>query len=193
MLWSRRRGARRQEIRKNRPDSSSRRWAELRANGTPLSIYVAAGFFVATNCVMMLCGNGVSFRPGEYTPTDVVARVAFRFTDNDELAKLRQMRREMEPRVYTANGDPYRRIEDLLTNLPQQVAKLNYDELNIKPGLKDVLDAGSYTLLQEYAGSPSAQQKYLAAVKHYVNELRRIDPIVLPADQRHEEWVRDNN
>src|SRR2546421_834140 len=191
MLWSRRRGARRQEIRRNRPDSSSRRWAELRANGTLLSMYVAAGFCVATICVMMLRENVVSYRPGEYAPTDIVARVAFRFTDNDELAKLRQMRREMEPRVYTTNGDPYRRIEDLLTNLPQQVAKLNFDEL--KPSLKDVLDAGAYTLLQEYAGSSSAQQKYLAAVKHYMSELRRIDPIVLPADQRHEEWARDAN
>src|SRR2546430_1275520 len=191
MLWSRRRGARRQEIRKNRPDSSSRRWAELRANGTLLSMWVAAGFCVATICVMMLRENVVPYRPGEYTPTDVVARVAFRFTDNDELAKLRQMRREMEPRVYTANGDTYRRLEDLLVNLPQQVAKLNYDEL--KPALKDVLDAGAYTLLQEYASPTNAQQQYLAGVHHYLSELRRLDPIVLPADQRHEELARDVN
>src|SRR4051812_32747793 len=136
MLWSRRRGARRQEIRKNRPDSSSRRWAELRASGTLLSIWVAVGFCIVTTLVMMLRENVVPFRPGEFTPTDIVARVSFHFTDADKLAELRRMRREMEPRVYSANGDTYRRLEELLINLPQQVAKLTYDEL--RPDLKEL-------------------------------------------------------
>ena len=59
MLWSRRRGARRAEIRKNRPDSSSRRWAEFRASGTLVSLWVAAGFCLATILVMMLRENVV--------------------------------------------------------------------------------------------------------------------------------------
>src|SRR3954452_21439934 len=122
MLWSRRRGARRQEIRKNRPDSSSRRWAELRANGTLLSIWVAVGFCVVTICVMMLREQVVTYRPGEFTPNDIVARASFQFTDADELAKLRQMRRDMEPHVYSPGGEIYARLQDLLLNLPQRVA-----------------------------------------------------------------------
>src|SRR5437870_2862672 len=148
MLWSRRRGARRAEIRKNRPDSSSRRWAELRANGTLVSVWVAAGFCLATILVMMLRENVVPYRPGEYTPTDILARVAFHFADADELAKLRQVKREVEPHVYSPNGDIYRRIEDLLINLPQQVAKLKPDEL---PQRYRNLDSASLTLPQEYA------------------------------------------
>src|SRR4051812_19573136 len=188
MLWSRRRGARRQEIRKNRPDHASRRWAELRANGTLLSVWVAVGFCVATICVMMLRESVIPFRPGEYTPTDIVSRVSFRFTDNEELGKQRQMRREMEPRVYTANGDVYRKLEDTLTNLPQQVSKLGYDEL--KPELKTLLDAGSYALLQDYATTKNAT--WIAGVKMYMDELRKLDPIVLPGEQRHDELDRDS-
>src|SRR3954454_14965293 len=188
MLWSRRRGARRTEIRKNRPDSSSRRWAELRANGTLTSIWVAAGFCAATICVMMLRENVVPYRPAEFTPTDILARVSFHFADSDELAKLRQVKREMEPHVYSANGDTYRRIEDLLINLPQQVAKLKPDEL--APAYKDRFDSAALTLLQEYA-SPPKDETYIASVKMYLDELRRLDPIVLLDDQRHEEFAQD--
>src|SRR5689334_20280361 len=101
MLWSRRRGARRAEIRKGLSESSARRWAELRANGTIVSAWVAAGFCLATICVMMLRENVVQYRPGEYTPTDILARVSFRFSDPDKLAEIRNNRRKDEPHVFS--------------------------------------------------------------------------------------------
>src|SRR3954462_14680434 len=117
MFWSRNRGARRTEIRKNRPDSNSRRWAELRASGTLTSLWVAAGFCVACICIMMLREDVVPYRPGEFTSTDILARTTFRFADSDELAKQRRVRQEMEPRVYSANGDVYQHLRELLVNL----------------------------------------------------------------------------
>ncbi len=186
MLWFRKRGARRSEIRRNRPDTSSRRWAELRANGTLLSIWVAAAFCVATICVMMLRDSVVAYRPGEYSPSDILARVSFHFSDPDELAKIRNVKRAMEPHVYSANGDVYHLVEDKLINLPQQAK--SPDEL--PPMYKDRFDSAALTLLQEYA-SPPKDETYAASVKMYLDELRKLDPIVLPADQRHEELAQD--
>src|SRR4051794_4051770 len=189
MFWSRRRGARRQEIRKNRPDSSSRRFAELRANGTLTSLWVAALFCVATILVLLLRENVVPHRPGEYSPTDIPARVGFVFADKDKLIELQQRKRDIEPRVYSPNADVYRILQDLLVNLPQNVAKLQPDEL--PPKLKEVLDSASLGKLQEYAARPHDEESYIATVKAYVDEIKQLDPIVLPEEQRHEELKLD--
>jgi putative nucleotidyltransferase with HDIG domain len=188
MLWSRRRGARRAEIRKNRPDSSTRRWAELRANGTLVSIWVAAGFCLATILVMMLRDSVVQYRPGDYVPSDILARVSFRYPDQDKLADLRQEKRNAEPHVFSTNGDVYRRIEDTLIRLPQQVAKLKPDEL--PPEYRNRFNSAALTVLTEDAAPPN-DEKYAALVKAYMEELRNLDPIVLPDDQRHEELLID--
>src|SRR4051812_49140017 len=123
--------------------------------------------------------NVVPYRPGEYTPTDILARSAFRFADSDELAKQRRVRQEMEPRVYSPNGDVYQHLRELLVNLPQRVVK---DELPAEQNR--LLDAGSRTLLQEYAAKDDT---YRASVTEYVDQLRDLGLIVLPDDQRAEE------
>src|SRR4051812_20090226 len=183
MLWSRKRGARRTEIRKNRPDSQSRRWAELRASGKLASLWVVGAFCLATICVMMLRDSVVPYRPGDFTPTEILARTSFRFADSDELAKQRRVREEMEPRVYSANGDVYQKLRELLVNLPQRVAK---DEL--PEDQNRLLDAGSRTLLKEYAADDS---KYRIAVEAYAENVRGLDLIVLPDAQRAEELKMD--
>ncbi|HEX3358772.1 MAG TPA: HDIG domain-containing protein [Tepidisphaeraceae bacterium] len=133
---------------------------------------------------MMLRDSVVPYHPGDYTPTDILARVAFHYPDKDELIKMRQHAREIEPRVYKDNGDVYGQLKDLLIKLPERVAKLKPDEL--PPFLKQLLDAGSLALLQEYA-TPPQNEKYVIQVNQYLDELARINPIVLPEDQRHEE------
>ena len=47
MLWSRRSGFRREQIRKERPDTVIRRWEKLREGGVIVSLQIAAFFFVA--------------------------------------------------------------------------------------------------------------------------------------------------
>jgi putative nucleotidyltransferase with HDIG domain len=150
---------------------------------------VAALFCVATILVLMLRENVVPHRPGEYTPTDITARVGFVFADKDKLADLQQRKRDMEPRVYSPNGDVYRILQDLLVNLPQKVAKLQPDEL--PPNLKGVLDSAALGKLQEYASRPHDEESYIATVKAYVDEIKQLDPIVLQEDQRHEELKID--
>ncbi len=184
MFWSKRHGARRADIRKNRPDTNSRRWAELRANGTAGSLWVVGGFCVATILIMMLRDSVVPYHPGDYTPTDIVARVPFHFADSEQLTRLRQNARRAEPRVYMDNGDVYAQLKDLLIKLPERVAKLKSEELPLF--LKQLLDAGSLALLQEYA-TPAQNEKYVTQINQYLDELAKINPIVLPEDQRHEE------
>src|SRR5580765_4918528 len=100
MFFSHRRGARRREIRKNRPDSSSRRWAELRASGTFGSLWVAVGFCLLTISLLMLREKVVPYRPGDFTSADLLSRVSFRFADKDELAKKQQDARDRTPHIY---------------------------------------------------------------------------------------------
>ena len=134
---------------------------------------------------MMLRESVVPFRPGEFTPSDILARTTFHFSDPDELAKIRNVKRAMEPHVYSANGDVYHLVEDKLINLPQQ-AKSD----SLSPTDKRRFDSAALALLQEYA-SPPKDETYAASVKMYLDELRKLDPIVLPADQRRSELALD--
>src|SRR4051812_32386631 len=124
MLWSRRRGPRRMEIRKNRPDAFQRGrwWVEFRASGAAASLGVAAGFcLIATLMVVVLREDVVSWRAGQYTPTDIVSRVKFSYADRDKLADAQRVAREIEPRVYTQVGEPWNRLEEQLLSLPSRV------------------------------------------------------------------------
>src|SRR5207302_10396987 len=91
----------------------------------------------------------------------------------------RRSKQDMEPRVYSRNGDVYTRLREMLINLPQRVAK------NELPAAQDtLLDAGSRTLLQEYAANDTT---YRAAVQTYLEQLQKLDLIILPDEQRSEE------
>src|SRR5262252_7693542 len=105
MIFSRKRGARRREIHRNRPDAAPppSRWiAEMRANGALATFWVAIGFFVATVALMSLRQNVISYRPGQFATHDIVSRVPFRYHDKDELEKKKRIARVIEPRVYIA-------------------------------------------------------------------------------------------
>ena len=139
--------------------------------------------------------NVVPYRPGEYTPYDIVARVPFRYADKEKVAELRQLRRDIEPHVYKVNdqgdpnGDIYHRLKDLLVNLPQRVAKLSPDELPSQ--LRQLLDSASLTVLQDAYATPAQANKYVESVNAYLDEFASINPIVLSEDQRHEELSLD--
>ena len=54
MFWSRKYGARRTEVRKNRPDLGSGLYLELKAKGVFGSIGVALAFWLVASAIMML-------------------------------------------------------------------------------------------------------------------------------------------
>ena len=80
MLFSRRRGARRREIRKNRPDSGSRLAAEISADGSLRRSGWQRVFAWQRSAVMMHCGEMWCLPSrGNSRRTDIVSRVPFRY------------------------------------------------------------------------------------------------------------------
>src|SRR5688500_2770689 len=90
MLWSRKSGLRREQIRKERPDTIGRRWENLRANGVIVSLQIAAVFFLITTTILMLRDDVVPYRPGQWTHHDILSRVDFTYMDHQTLANKQQ-------------------------------------------------------------------------------------------------------
>jgi putative nucleotidyltransferase with HDIG domain len=153
-------------------------------HGPPLSMWVAVLFFVAAVAILMMREDVVPYRPGQYTASDIVSRVTFTWNDKSRLLQKRQLASAMEPKVYTPvaeGGEMWKKLEDRLLKLPQEVAKLKDDEL--PPALADVVNSGALNKLQEYA-APERYKSYTASVQAYVEDLRKRDPIILRDEQR---------
>src|SRR3954447_17600433 len=105
MFWSRKYGARRTEVRKNRPDRRGADWyAELKAKGVIGSLVVAGVFALVASAIVMLREDAVPYKPGQYVPQDIIGRVDFSFNDPERLEKARQAMRESEPHVFRAKA-----------------------------------------------------------------------------------------
>jgi putative nucleotidyltransferase with HDIG domain len=167
--------SRREQIRKDRPDTTARKWEQLRASGVIVSLQVAAVFWVAATGILMLRQDVVPYRPGQFAHHDIISRVDFTFMDKQQLAEAQRIARQNAPRVYTAVADVWKPLEEKLLALPDLVAAVpTLNELN--PELRDVLDAGTFTPLKEIATSKPRRDAYNTAIKGYVAALKRFDP-----------------
>ena len=162
MIWSRKRGARRKEIHRNRMDRSRAAAASAAGGGSgaggsashvpPLSLWVAVLFFAAAVAILMMREDVVPYRPGQWTSSDIVSRVTFTWNDKSRLLQKQQLARAMEPKVYTPGpeaGEMWKKLEERLLKLPQDVAKLKDDEL--PPSLADVVNSGDGRVRLEWA------------------------------------------
>jgi cyclic-di-AMP phosphodiesterase PgpH len=190
MFWSRKYGARRTEVRKNRPDKPGGLWAQLQARGVVGSLSVAAVFCLVASAIVLLREDSVPYRPGQYVPQDVLSRVDFSFTDVDRLTQARKERREGEPRVYKPAGDSWANLETALLELPDRIGDKPVAQLPADLIAALRLDPGSEPVLTVFrkAQSGEAKKDWQASVKDYVAALRAV--IVLPRDQRAEELAK---
>src|ERR1700677_1749133 len=93
----------------NRSRGNPRRWAaregrqgyEARSVGPELarhdlipSLAIAAVFWIAVTGLLLLRKQVVSYRPGEYIPHDIVARVDFKFFDKARYDQLVEYKSE---------------------------------------------------------------------------------------------------
>ena len=122
MFWSRKYGARRTEVRKNRPDRSGSLWSDLQAKGVTRSLAIAALFCLVASAIVLLREDAVPYRPGQYVPQDVLSRVDFAFTDVERLTQARKERREGEPRVYRYSTDAWAALQNAFLDLPERIA-----------------------------------------------------------------------
>ena len=190
MFWSRKYGARRTEVRKNRPDLGGSLYSELKARGVIGSLGVAFVFFIAASAIVTLRDSAVPYKPGQYVPQDVLSRVDFSFTDQSRLTKAKQERRDSEPHVYTAAGDAWGALESAIDELPERVGDKDSSQLpgNLATSLQISSNSdGVLNVLRQYQ-DPTQKPKFEKAVKAFVNDLRPL--VVLPAAQREQELAR---
>ena len=187
--WTGKSVSRREQIRKDRPDTVVRKWENLRASGVLVSLQICAVFWVIATAILMLRQDVVPYRPGEWVHHDIISRVTFVYMDKQKLADAQRLARQNEPHVYTQQTDAFRELEEKLLALPDRVAAAN--TLNeMGADLRSVLDSGSFTKLKEYHAG-TLHDEYQKQVKTFVASLRQLDPnkpekalIILPDDAR---------
>ena len=163
---------RRSAIREGRQGYEAR-WApgDFPAHDLVLSLVIAAGFWAAVTGFLLLRKEVVAYRPGEYVPHDIVARVDFQFFDTARHDQLIEFKRESAFRAYRrVPGDPWEKIENFLLALPDTIHGRQPQELD--PPLRDVLDNGAITELEQDRTGLDRQQ-YEESVRHFINYARK--------------------
>jgi putative nucleotidyltransferase with HDIG domain len=184
MFWSRKYGARRNEVRKNRPDLGGGLYSELKARGVVGSIWVAAIFCVVASGIVMLREDAVPYKPGQYVSKDIPASVDFNFSDPELLTAARRDKRESEPHVFLTAGNAWGDLKAALLELPDRVAGKTVEQLpgnlatqlQVGPSSDGVLNA-----LQKYK-DPALRPQYQKAVEDFITELQPL--IILPREER---------
>lgn len=181
-------GSRRAAIRANRPDTLHQWIARHRADGTFTSLWLALIFVVGAAAILSLRGDVVSFRPGQYAPHDITARVEFTFHDEDDYADAQAQARLNEPRVYRERPNVWGLIEERLLELPRRVAGL--DEPQLPSDLQGVVEGATLTRVREIAADPPRRASYEQSVRDFAEALRTLNLVVLPDDERPQEIDR---
>jgi len=182
--------SRRAEIRKNRPDAAHLDWQKLKADGVPVSVAIAALFFVLASAILLMRQDVIPYRPDQPIPHDIVSRVTFDYTDKGRLAELRRRAIEREPRVYRAEPSAWDNLEKDLQALPDKVADIAGE---LPPDLKDVLgnDPGAATALR-HAATPEGRETYNRSIETFVAALRQATPpLIFLRDEERQEDVHN--
>ena len=188
-MWTSKSRARRAEIRKSCPGPAWLDWQRWKEQGIVTSLWIAAGFFVAASAILMWRQEVIPYRPGQWIPHDIVARVPFTYFDQGALDRLKRNARAREPLVYRpVEGDVWANLQKELNVLPDLAAGGSKE---IPPDLKDILDNSTLTVLALEA-SGARRTAYLERVQRYVDAARnfRIHDngnewplIILPKDE----------
>jgi putative nucleotidyltransferase with HDIG domain len=169
-MWTPKSRTRRADIRKNRPEDSrfcmSRIYLPEGARGP---LWVAIIFFVCATSILMWRQEVITYRPGQWIPNDIVARVPFSYADADVRSQLQNVARRHEPLVYRVpEEDPWADLQKELSGLPDLAAN-GGSELPDK--IKSILDNSTVSLMGGYARGTD-REDYLSRVEKYITALR---------------------
>ena len=159
--------ARRQEIRKNRPDAQPRDWQQLKERGIPQSFAIAVAFFILASAIMLLRQDVVPYRSGQPITHDIVSRVKFSYFDEAKLQQAQTEAASREPRVYAPNEDVWGTLEKDLLSLPVRMSASPEPPADLANAFDD---AGSRTALRQ-AGSPDDAKAYEDSVHAFIQGL----------------------
>ena len=189
MVWSRKSGARRAEIRKHRPDTAVKLLRELQADGGLVSLWVAAVFCAVAIGIFAMGPQVARYRPGERTQHDIVSRVDFVYSDPYKFNEEKRRAREETPRVYHAAAvDPWTMVEQKLLALPDVLANVKLQEITDE-AVRKTFDEPTLAIMQD-ARSISERPHYERSVHDYIQALRNLDLIVLADKDRNEDLNR---
>lgn len=170
MFWLRKQRARREEVRRNRPDLGLP-WRNLRDAVSPWAVLTGVVFWLAISAIMMLRDQVVRYRPGQYVRHDVLSRVAFESRNIELENELKEQARQAAPRVYRRIDAAFAAVEKVLLGLSGSGGA------GLSPAAAD-----------ELARLAADGESYRQAVRRFVDALRaRRDEgalIVLPYGQR---------
>jgi putative nucleotidyltransferase with HDIG domain len=188
-FWSHKSVSRREQIRKDRPDTRARRWERMRTSGVLVSLQIAGFFWVLATAILMLREDVVPYRPGQFAHHDIISRVDFTFMDKQRLADAQRLARQTAPHVYVAVPDAWKTLEERLLALPDRVAAApTVQELSGE--LRNVLDLGAFTALKDYHNE-QMRPNYTKGVKEYIASLSKFDPnkpetaLIILSDEAH--------
>src|SRR4051794_25366479 len=158
--------ARREEIRKNRPDAAQS-WNPLKSPPVLAAAGIAVGFWIIAVAITTLREQIPRARADQFVHQDILSRVAFDSINHDRVNELRQQARDSAPRVYRVNPTSFANLERDLLSLPSDVTNRSPDQLP-----KDLkLDSGSITLLKKIQTDPNGMDEYRKWVHSYVEQL----------------------
>jgi putative nucleotidyltransferase with HDIG domain len=171
-MWTAKSRSRRADIRKNRPEPSRLGGVRVHlSDGARGPLLVAVIFFICATTILMWRQEVITYRPGQWIPNDIVARVQFSYTDNDILSVMKKNARDREPLVYRVpEEDPWADLQKELGTLPDLAASGGSE---IAEKVKKILDDSTVSLLASYARG-SDREDYLSRVDKYITSLRSL-------------------
>src|SRR6185437_10485355 len=118
-MWTPKSRTRRADIRKNRPEDSRFCMSRIYLpEGSRGPLWVAIIFFVCATSILMWRQEVIAYRPGQWIPNDIVARVPFTYADADVRSQLQNVARRREPLVYRVpEEDPWAEVQKELSGV----------------------------------------------------------------------------
>jgi putative nucleotidyltransferase with HDIG domain len=175
--------ARREEIRRNRPDAVHG-WNAFKSPQTMTAIAIALGFWLVAVGITSVHDQIVRVRPEQFVHEDVLSRVAFDSVNQDRVNELRQAARDAAPRVYRVVPNCFANLERQLLSLPSDVSNRAPEQL--PRDLK--LDSGAITLLKKVHTDLNGDEEYRKWVHSYIEQLSKARDsgvlVVLPKEDR---------
>src|SRR3954453_15223847 len=173
--------SRREQIRKDRPDTPARRWERMRTSGVVVSLQIALVFWVLATAILMLRQDVVPYRPGQWVHHDIISRVTFTYMDKQKLADAQGRARQNEPHVYSQVPDAWKSLEEKLLALPDRAAGARTLK-ELGADLPNILDLGSFTSLKDVQSTEEKRKQYEQKVRRYLAVLQQYDttnPIIV--------------
>lgn len=156
----------------------------MKSPGTAWSLTIAIAFWISLSLILLLRNDVVAYRPGDFAPSNLYARVDFQHFNADEFTRAKENAQLLEPNVYKMVGDPWADLEQSLLVLPERVRPLKLEQLDFD--LASTLDSASLARLKEYA-EPDQREQWSAAVKAYIESIRKLQLVILTDDRRQKE------